>query len=181
MSAIINLVGNIIFTGTSIIGIATIINKVGKFFKVIDQSDDNDGFKKGFDAFMLDSIEEINRCVESVSTIANNINKISLIMYDISLGNKHIKKDKDGKIILCNKSKVFKDKINELTTKLKKYETELSKMKKNKEPNEKSEKDKEDSISVSSDETYSDVSDDSSTTEDDNEEEEKKDEQFTLE
>lgn len=171
MSAIINLVGNIIFTGTSIIGIATIINKVGKFFKAVDQSNDNDGFKKGFDTFMLDSIEEINRCVESVSTIANNINKITLIMYDISLGNKYIKKDKDGKIILCNKSKVFKDKINELTSKLKKYEDELSKMK---ETNEKSPKEKDDNSSVSSDETYSDVSSDS-------DDEEKKDEQFILE
>ena len=178
MSAIINLVGNIIFTGTSIIGIATIINKVGKFFKVVDQNNDNDGFKKGFDIFMLDSIEEINSCVESVSTIANNINKISLIIYDISLGNKYIKKDKDGKIILCNKSKVFKDKINELTSKLKKYEDQLSNMKKNKETTTK-EKEKDDNSSVASDETYSDVSDDSSVSVDD--EEEKKDEQFTLE
>jgi SMC interacting uncharacterized protein involved in chromosome segregation len=179
MSAIINLVGNIIFTGTSIIGIATIINKVGKFFKVVDQNNDNDGFKKGFDTFMLDSIEEINSCVESVSTIANNINKITLIMYDISLGNKYIKKDKDGKIILCNKSKVFKDKINELTSKLKKYEDQLSKIKKDKEPKETSPKEKDDNSSVASDDTYSDVSDDSSVSEDDDDE--KKEEQFTLE
>ena len=134
MYAIINLLTNILMTGSSIIGCVTIINKIGKFCKVIDENN-VDGYKVGFDSFMLDSIDEINRCVESISTISNNVNKVCCVLYDISTGNKFVKKDKDGKIIVCNKSKIysgFKDKIEELSGKVKKYQVELSKIKKHK-------------------------------------------------
>ena len=135
MSAIFNLLANILMTGTSIIGVATIINKVGKFCKIVDENK-KDGFKIGFDTVMLESINDINNCVESISTISNNSTKIACILYDILVGNKYIKKDKDGKVIICSKLKVysgFKDKINELNTKVKKYQEELSKLKTNKE------------------------------------------------
>ena len=134
MSAIFNLLANILMTGTSIIGVATIINKVGKFCKIIDENK-KDGFKIGFDTIMLESINDINNCVEAVSTISNNSSKILCILYDILSGNKYIKKDKDGKIIICSKLKVysgFKDKIEELNSKVKKYQDELTKLKKNK-------------------------------------------------
>lgn len=138
MSAIFNLLANILMTGTSIIGVATIINKVGKFCKIVDENK-KDGFKIGFDTVMLESINDINNCVESISTISNNSTKIACILYDILVGNKYIKKDKDGKVIICSKLKVysgFKDKINELNTKVKKYQEELSKLKTTKEDKE---------------------------------------------
>lgn len=169
MSAIFNLLANILMTGTSIIGIATIINKVGKFCKIVDENK-KDGFKIGFDTIMLESINDINNCVESISTISNNSSKILCILYDISVGNKYVKKDKDGKIIICSKLKVysgFKDKIEELNSKVKKYQDELTKLKKNKKTKNDGEKDNEDSddscdeleeSSIKNDNTYSDVS-----------------------
>ena len=182
MSAIFNLLANILMTGTSIIGVATIINKVGKFCKIVDENK-KDGFKIGFDTIMLESINDINNCVESISTISNNSSKILCILYDISVGNKYVKKDKDGKIIICSKLKVysgFKDKIEELNSKVKKYQDELTKLKKNKKTKDDREKDDvekddrekddEDSdnscdeseeLSIKNENTYSDVSSDS--------------------
>ena len=177
MSAIFNLLANILMTGTSIIGVATIINKVGKFCKIVDENK-KDGFKIGFDTIMLESINDINNCVESISTISNNSSKILCILYDISVGNKYVKKDKDGKIIICSKLKVysgFKDKIEELNSKVKKYEDELTKLKKNKKKsndgekddnNKKNNEDSDDSYdeseesSIKNENTYSDVSSD---------------------
>lgn len=132
MIAIINLLTNILITGTSIIGCVTIINKVGKFCKVIEENNE-DGFKIAFDTCMMDTIDDMNKCVESVGMIASNFNNILFITYDIFTGNKFVKKNKDGKIIICNKSKVFsgyKDKIDELNNKVKKYQEELKKIKK---------------------------------------------------
>ena len=129
--AILNLVSNVFMTSFAFIGIGTVINKVGKFCKIIEENK-KDSFKVGFDSIMIDSVEELNRCVESVSLITNNTYKIILLMIDISTGNKFIKKDKDGKIIICNKSKMvsgYKDKISELSSKVKKYEEELNKIK----------------------------------------------------
>ena len=131
MSAILNLISNICMLGCSIIGAITIINKGGHFFKIIE---DNkvDGFRKAFDCIMLESVDDINKSVASINIISNNCIKISFILYDIFIGNKYIKKDKDGKIIICNKSLIpaeYKDKIEELNNKLKKYQDELSKIK----------------------------------------------------
>ena len=157
VNAILSLITNSLISGFAIIGIGTFINKVGKFFKVIEESN-NDGYKKGFDAIMIDSMDEMNRCVESINLITINFNKIIIIIYDISTGNKYIKKDKDGKIIICNKSKIysgFKDKIEELSTKVKRYENELKKFKKV------NETDDVDKNSESSSDTYSSVSEDS--------------------
>jgi hypothetical protein len=160
MSAIFYLLTNIFMTGTSIIGCATIINKIGKFCKVIDENK-KDGFKLAFDTIMLESINDMNNCVESISSISNNASKIVFILYDITIGKKFIKKDKDGKIIICNKTKIlsgFKDKINELNTKVKKYQEELSKIRKPK--NNFINKKKNKSDNDSDDSNYSDDSDD---------------------
>jgi hypothetical protein len=173
MSAIFNLLANILMTGTSIIGIATIINKAGKFCKILDENK-KDGFKIGFDTIMLESINDINNCVEAISTLSNNSTKIACILYDILVGNKYIKKDKDGKIIICSKLKVysgFKDKIQELNSKVKKYQEELTKLKKNKkdvnEDKDLSVNDSEsEKSSVKEENTYSDVSSDDELSED---------------
>jgi hypothetical protein len=191
MSAIFNLLANILMTGTSIIGVATIINKVGKFCKIVDENK-KDGFKIGFDTIMLESINDINNCVESISTISNNSSKILCILYDITVGNKYVKKDKDGKIIICSKLKVysgFKDKIEELNSKVKKYQDELTKLKKNKKTkndeekdynnkekdnNDKDSDDSSEESSIKNENTYSDVSSDSESDEDSDEEVSKK-------
>ena len=55
-------------------------------------------YKKGFDVIMVDSIDEINRCVESAGIISNTCGKIIFTVYDISMGNKVIRKNKEGKI-----------------------------------------------------------------------------------
>jgi len=127
MSAIFSLITNIFMVGCSIVGVVTIINKTGKFLQIIEDNKTN-GFNKAFDCIILESIDEVNKSVTSINIITNNIAKLSFILYDISSGNKYIKKDKDGKIIICNNSKVsleYKEKIEELTNKLKKYEDEL--------------------------------------------------------
>jgi hypothetical protein len=131
--AILNLISNTLMTGFACIGIGTVINKLGKFFKIIDEHK-NDGFKSAFDSIMLDTIDEGNKCVESVTLITRNLTNIVFIMYDIIVGNKFIKKDKDGKIIICDKSKLdlgYKSKIDELNLKVKKYQEELNKIKHN--------------------------------------------------
>jgi hypothetical protein len=148
MYAILNLVTNTIMTGFAVIGVGTVIIKVGNFFKVIEENKE-DSFKKGFDKIMLESIEEMNTCVESISIITNNFNKIFFTLYDIVVGNKYIKKDKNGKIIICTKTKLysgFKNKIEELNSKVKKYQNELNKIKKNK-INDKNNKNDDDSLS----------------------------------
>jgi hypothetical protein len=155
VNAILSLITNSLISGFAIIGIGTFINKVGKFFKIIEDSS-NDGYKKGFDAIMIDSMDEMNRCVESVNLITINFNKIFLILYDIVSGNKYIKKDKDGKIIICTKSKMYsgyKNKIEELSSKVKKYENELKKFKRG------NNNEEDDDKSKISDDSYSSVSD----------------------
>jgi hypothetical protein len=137
MIAIINLLSNILITGTSIIGCATIINKVGKFCKIIEDSKE-DGFKFAFDNFMMESIDDMNKCVESVTIISSNLNNVIFILYDIMVGNKYIKKNKEGKLIITNKTKLFsnyKEKIDELNNKLKEYQDEIKKIKLKKDSN----------------------------------------------
>lgn len=169
MSAILNLVSNICMIGCSIVGVVTIINKTGKFFQIIDDNK-TDGFRKAFDTIILESIDDINKSVGSVNIICNNGSKIFFTVYDITVGNKFIKKDKDGKIIICNKSKIhtaYKDKIDELSNKVKQYQEELSKIKKVK---------TDDSSSSSSD-----VSSDVSSDEDDDVSIKNKNNEFFLE
>ena len=190
MYAILNLVTNTVMTGFAFVGMGTVIIKVGNFFKIIEENKE-DGFKKGFDAIMLKSIDEMNTCVESISIITNNFNKIFFTVYDISVGNKYIKKDKDGKIIICTKSKLysgFKDKIEELNGKVKKYQQELSKIKKIKKNNivdsdissndDNSDNEEDEN---NKDETYSDVSSDESCNDDNKEKSNNKDDEFYLE
>lgn len=182
MLAIIHLITNSIFTVTSIIGVVTIINKIGKLCKVIDENK-KDGYKIGFDKLMLDSIDEMNRCVDSVSFIAIGANKIFFISYDIVTGNKFIKKDKDGKIIICTKTKLdssYKTKINELNSRVKKYQDELNKIKKdNTSPNSTCSEVSDDSSLISNESEKN--NDDSSVSSSNLSDDENKDNDFTLE
>jgi hypothetical protein len=125
VSAIISLISNTLFSGLAFIGCCTIINKCGKFFKTIEE-EKQDGYKKGFDNIMVDSIEEINKSVESVGIISNSLHKIFFTVYDIVTGSKIVKKNKDGKIVISS----YKNKIDELNNKVKLYQDELNKIKK---------------------------------------------------
>ena len=142
----------------ALIGGCTVINKFGKFFMVIE-NEKKDGYKKGFDIIMVDSIDEINRCVESVGVISNTCSKIIVTIYDISMGNKVIRKNKEGKIIITEKVAVennYKNKLDILNNKVKHYEEELKKIKKT----------KKEGIRDDTEDAHSDVEDENSDAED---------------
>ena len=131
VNAILSLITNSFISGLAFVGAGTLINKFGKFFKIIEESP-NDGYRIAFDTIMVESIDELNSCVESTGRITINFHKIFFILYDISTGNKFVKKNKDGKLVICTKSKIYsgyKDKIDELNDKVKKYQDELNNMK----------------------------------------------------
>ena len=117
----------------SIVGTITIINKAGHFLKTMEE-ETKDAYKKAFDKFMIETIDEINFSVDSVKLITKHTLKNSKLLFDLASGNKCIKKDKDGNIIVSDKSKLteeYKEKIEHLYTKLKKYEKEVKKYKNN--------------------------------------------------
>lgn len=123
----------------SIVGTITVINKAGHFLKTMEE-ETKDAYKKAFDKFMIETIDEINFSVDSLKLISKHTLKNSKLLFDLVLGNKCIKKDKDGNIIVSDKSKLteeYKEKIEHLYTKLKKYEKEVKKYKNSKDkPNE---------------------------------------------
>ena len=141
VTAIFHLISNALYTGCAIIGVGTIINKAGKFFKIIEEENE-DGFRKAFDTTMCESIQDMNKLFDSISMISTNSVKSTILFYEIMVGNKCIQKNKDGKIIIVDGPRVvesYKGKVDELTKKLKKYEEELYKKKKQ-EKNNKSKK-----------------------------------------
>jgi len=131
LGSIINLIFNSLITGFAIIGAGTVVNKAGDFFKVLE-NEKEDAYKKAFDSVMVESIGDLNKSVDSVQSISRNFYKILFIVIEILNGSKYIKKKKDGKIIICDKSKVsssYKEKIEELKNKVNKYREELIKAK----------------------------------------------------
>jgi hypothetical protein len=161
-----------------IIGTITVINKAGHFLKTMEE-EKKDSYKKAFDKFMIETIDEINFSIDSLKLISKHTLKNSKLLFDLASGNKCIKKDKDGNIIVSEKSKLteeYKEKIEHLYTKLKKYQNEVkkyknsdesSKEKSNKETGDNKEKEKNNKkveINSDSDDTISD-DDDSDTDE----------------
>jgi hypothetical protein len=114
-----------------IIGTITVINKAGHFLKTMEE-EKKDSYKKAFDKFMIETIDEINFSIDSLKLISKHTLKNSKLLFDLASGNKCIKKDKDGNIIVSDKSKLteeYKEKIEHLYTKLKKYQNEVKKYK----------------------------------------------------
>ena len=114
-----------------IIGTITVINKAGHFLKTMEE-EKKDSYKKAFDKFMIETIDEINFSIDSLKLISKHTLKNSKLLFDLASGNKCIKKDKDGNIIVSEKSKLteeYKEKIEHLYTKLKKYQNEVKKYK----------------------------------------------------
>ncbi len=144
VAAIFHLITNALYTGCAIVGVGTIINKAGKFFKIVEEEKE-DGFRKAFDTTMCESIQDMNQLFDSISMISANSVKSTILFYEIMVGNKCVQKNKDGKIVIVDGPRVvesYKGKVDELTKKLKKYEEEL--FKKKKQEANKSKKTKED-------------------------------------
>ena len=123
-----------------IIGTITVINKAGHFLKTMEE-EKKDAYKKAFDKFMIETIDEINFSIDSLKLISKYTLKNAKLLFDLASGNKCIKKDKDGNIVVSEKSKLteeYKEKIEHLYTKLKKYQNEVKKYKNNDESSEKS-------------------------------------------
>ena len=57
---ILELLYTTLFSGFFLIGVGTSINKLGDFFKIIEEEEDNN-FKKGFDKITNDSLSEFNK------------------------------------------------------------------------------------------------------------------------
>ena len=93
-----------------IIGTITVINKAGHFLKNMEE----EKYKKAFDKFMIETIDEINFSIDSLKLISKYTLKNAKLLFDLASGNKCIKKDKDGNIVVSEKSKLteeYKEKI----------------------------------------------------------------------
>ncbi len=135
VQAIFNLVSHTFFTGLAIVGAGTLIHKAGSFIKKYE-TEKEDSYRKAFDELMINSVEEFNFCIDSLKKIVKSGTKGTLLLTDIISGNKVIQKDKNGKIIISDKSKLYnnyENTIDELNEKVKEYQIELEKIKKLKE------------------------------------------------
>ena len=125
---ILELLYTTLFSGFFLIGFGTILNKLGDFFKIIEE-EEKDNFKKAFDKITNDSISEFNKCFLSTHIIISRFAKLLSISYDLVTGQKVIKKNKDGNIVICDKSTMmekYESKIEELESKINKFK-ELAK------------------------------------------------------
>ena len=110
-----------------ILGVGTAINKSGDFFKILE-SENNDNFKKAFDKVAGDFVDDFGKSFESLNLITGNISKLFILFWELMIGEKFIKKTKDGKIIVDDKNIIFddyKNKINLLNDKIKNYKNIL--------------------------------------------------------
>jgi len=132
LSELLSLLTSTLIMGCCTIGAMTVVNKTGNFIKTMEE-EKTDAYKKAFDKLMVQSIDEINFSIDSIGLISKYSIRNTKLLFDIVSGNKCIKKDKDGKIIVSDKSKIneeYKEKIEHLYTKLKKYQNEIKKYKK---------------------------------------------------
>lgn len=129
---ILELLYTTLFSGFFLIGFGTVLNKLGDFFKIIEE-EEKDNFKKAFDKITNDSISEFNKCFLSTHIIISRFTKLISISYELVTGQKVIKKNKDGNIVICDKSTMmekYESKIEELESKINKFK-ELAKNNKN--------------------------------------------------
>ena len=126
MSGTINLLIHSLFTGCAIVGAITISNKIGKFIKQYD-NEKEDNFKKAFDKSMGDTINDIHSCIESVSVITGGVTRASSVAIDLCTGSKVLTRKK-GQFVIVEQSKAQKQQIDELSSKLRKYESEIEKL-----------------------------------------------------
>jgi len=110
-----------------IMGTGCAINKAGNFFKLLEEESD-DNFKKAFDKVAGDLVNDFNNSFVSLNLISSNVSKLAIIFYELMIGEKFIKKTKDGKIIVDDKNAIFdnyENKIGVLNEKIKKFKSIL--------------------------------------------------------
>jgi hypothetical protein len=125
--ALFGLIYSSLNTFLLLLGLGTAINKSGRFFKTLE-NEENDNFKKAFDKTANEIIEDFNNSFESINLISVNVSKILILFYELMIGDKMIKKTKDGKIVVDDKNNMFEDyknKINNLNNKIKNYKLKL--------------------------------------------------------
>jgi hypothetical protein len=137
MSGTFHLITNGIFTGLAIIGFATLSNKIGKFIKIYE-SEKEEPFQNAFDKSMNETISDVHSCIESVSVITGGLTKASSVGIDLVTGKKVLTRKK-GKIAIVEQSRAQKQQMDELSQKLKKYESEIKRLKKKKKKSHESE------------------------------------------
>jgi hypothetical protein len=106
-----------------IMGTGCAVNKAGNFFKLLEEETD-DNFKKAFDKVAGDLVNDFNNSFVSLNLISSNVSKLAIISYELMIGEKFIKKTKDGKIIVDDKNAIFdnyENKIGALNEKIKKF------------------------------------------------------------
>lgn len=189
VQAILNIMSSSLFTGLICIGAGTMIHKIGSILKTVEE-EPKDGYKKAFDKTMIQTVEEFNFCIDSVKLILKTTTKSGLLLTDIVTGNKVVQKDKDGKLYIRERSKLYgqyENTIEELSSKVRQYQEELEKMKKIQEIQKKKNITMKKKSYVVENEEESDESEEESTEERIKkdfhlqEEEESSDEDFTLE
>ncbi len=132
VQAIFNIMSSSLITGLICVGAGTMIHKIGSILKTVEE-EPKDGYKKAFDKTMIQTVEEFNFCIDSVKLILKTTTKSGLLLTDIVTGNKVVQKDKDGKLFIRERSKLYgqyENTIEELSSKVKQYQEELEKMKK---------------------------------------------------
>ncbi len=132
VQAIFNIMSSSLITGLICVGAGTMIHKIGSILKTVEE-EPKDGYKKAFDKTMIQTVEEFNFCIDSLKLILKTTTKSGLLLTDIVTGNKVVQKDKDGKLFIRERSKLYgqyENTIEELSSKVKQYQEELEKMKK---------------------------------------------------
>jgi len=72
-----------------IIGTITVINKAGHFLKNMEE-EKKDGYKKAFDKFMIETIDEINFSLDSVKLISKHTLKNSKASENLNSNNENL-------------------------------------------------------------------------------------------
>ena len=82
--ALFGLIYSSLSTFLLLLGLGTAINKSGRFFKTLE-NEDNDNFKKAFDKTANEIIEDFNSSFESINLISVNISKILVLFYELMI------------------------------------------------------------------------------------------------
>lgn len=128
---LIGLFNGVLHSFFLILGFGTAVNKLGDFFKVLEE-EQNDNFKKGFDKISSDLVKDFNNSFVSFNLISSNVSKMAVLSYELMIGEKYIKKTKEGKIVLQDKTLTldnYEEKIGKLNEKVKSYKDLLKNMK----------------------------------------------------
>ena len=96
MYAVLGLLNSTLYSALVLLGFGTGINKLGKFFKVMEDAE-GDNFKKAFDSSMSDISDEFNNSFLAINLITSNSFKLLNLSYSLLMGDKYIKKSKDGR------------------------------------------------------------------------------------